>query len=485
MTEVEVREGTGRMGARALVASLVLVVVVAAIVSSLGAPLVPRIAATYQVNVGTAQWSLTITLLAGAVATPLLGRLGDGPHRRRVMLTTLALVAAGCVLAALAAAFWMLLLGRALQGLGLGLMPLAMAVARDHLEESRVRRAVVLLSITTVAGAGIGYPISGALGASVGVDASYWFGAGVVTVVLVVALAVIPQGAHLPRRAADLPGGLLLGSALAAGLVAVSREQYWGWGSPAVLGLLVVAAVLMATWFVVELRVRAPLVDLRLLAHRGVLLADVTAVIAGVGIYMVMSSVSWLLQAPPTGAGGGMGHSALVASCAMVPFSVLSVSTSQLVPRLLGRHADAWLLATGFVFFALSAAGLGWFRGSTVAVFAIMGVCGMGAGCTFSAMPSIIVHAVPGHEVGSAMGFNQVLRTVGYSTGSAASATVLAGHVVPGTTITLASGYDAVAVLSLAVFALGAASSVALGPVRRSGDHVRGADEDLLATPEP
>lgn len=479
------RDGVGRHGRRTLVASLVLVVVVAAIVSSLGAPLVPRIARTYRVSLDAAQWSLTIALLAGAIATPVLGRLGDGPRRRQVMLATLALVATGCVLAAAGTAFWMLLLGRALQGLGLGLMPMAMAVARDHLDESRVRRAVVLLSITTVAGAGVGYPISGALGAFVGVKASYWFGALVVLAVLTVAIGVIPQGGHLPRRRLDLLGGLLLGVAVAAALLTISRGSVWGWWSVEVVVLLATVAVLVVGWALVELRTRSPLVELRLLGRRAVLLADVAALIAGTGIYLLMATVSWLLQSPHQGAGGGFGHSALVAACAMVPFSALSVTSSQLVPRLLNRYDDSWLLATGFGFFALAAVGLVSFRDSTALVFVIMGVCGIGAGCTFSAMPSIIVRAVPGGEVGSAMGFNQVLRTIGYSTGSAASAAVLGAHVVPGTTVTQSTGYDAVGLVCLGVFALGAVSSIVLGLAPRGIRRGRRAAEVLLAAPDP
>jgi hypothetical protein len=191
------------------------------------------------------------------------------------------------------------------------------------------------------------------------------------------------------------------------------------------------------------------------------------------------------LQSPPGLGSGGLGQSTLVAASAMVPFSLLSVASSQVLPRLLGFRDDSWLLATGFVFFAISSVGLGWFRGNTLSVFLIMGICGMGAGCTFSAMPSIIVRAVPGGEVGSAMGFNQVLRTVGYSTGSAASAAVLAAHVAPGTIVTEPAGYDAVAVVGLGVFTVGAIASVILGLAPRGVRRMRRPEDDLLAPPEP
>src|SRR5262249_18512963 len=80
-----------RVGTQAgLTAALVLVVVCVGVVSSLGAPLIPAIAASRNVSPAAAQWSLTVTLLTGAVAAPILGRLGDGPGRREVILATLA-----------------------------------------------------------------------------------------------------------------------------------------------------------------------------------------------------------------------------------------------------------------------------------------------------------------------------------------------------------------------------------------------------------
>jgi MFS family permease len=58
----------------------------------------------------------------------------------------------------------------------------------------------------------------------------------------------------------------------------------------------------------------------------------------------------------------------------------------------------------------------------------MMGLLGIGLGTTFAAIPSLIVHAVPPNETGSALGFYQVVRTVGYSLGSAVAAAILASR---------------------------------------------------------
>ncbi|HEY1644499.1 MAG TPA: hypothetical protein VGG35_27800 [Streptosporangiaceae bacterium] len=112
---------------------MLFIALVVAAVGSPGAPLITSVAADFGVSLASAQWTLTATLLAGAVATPVLGRLGAGPLRRRAVLATLAVVVTGSVLTVAPLGFGWLLAGRAAQGTGLGLTALMMATARDHL----------------------------------------------------------------------------------------------------------------------------------------------------------------------------------------------------------------------------------------------------------------------------------------------------------------------------------------------------------------
>src|SRR5580658_6605259 len=85
---------------RLLVPTLVLSGSLMALVSSLGAPLIPTLARTDGVSLSTGEWILTVTLLTGALATPLMGRLADGPRQRAVILVALGAVVVGCVLSA-------------------------------------------------------------------------------------------------------------------------------------------------------------------------------------------------------------------------------------------------------------------------------------------------------------------------------------------------------------------------------------------------
>jgi predicted MFS family arabinose efflux permease len=106
---------------RRLVSVLVGVTMVTGIISSLGAPLIPSVARTLQISLDSAQWSLTAALLSASVAAPIMGRLGDGPRRRETIIGGLAVVLVGSIVAGLAQSLVVLVVGRAMQGVGLGL----------------------------------------------------------------------------------------------------------------------------------------------------------------------------------------------------------------------------------------------------------------------------------------------------------------------------------------------------------------------------
>src|SRR3954463_6723795 len=217
---------------RALVPVLLFVGTVVAVISSLGAPLVPAIARTMGTSLPDAQWSLTVTLLVGAVATPVVGRLGDGPHRRRVVLVVLGLVTVGGALAALPLGLGWLVAGRALQGFGLGLTPVAIAIARHALTGARSRSTVAALSVTVAAGVGLGYPTAGLIAELGGVHAAFWTGAAISLLALLSAAVVLPSAPDAPARRLDVVGAVLLGAGLAGLLLALGEAETWGLRSP-------------------------------------------------------------------------------------------------------------------------------------------------------------------------------------------------------------------------------------------------------------
>lgn len=436
---------------RALVPVLVFLGMVVAVVSSLGAPLIPTLAATEHVSLATAQWSLTVTLLAGAVATPVMGRLADGPRRREVILGVLALVVLGSVLAALPLGFWWLVTGRALQGVGLGLTSLAIAVASDHVPAARARSAVALLSVTAVAGVGLGYPLTGLIASRFDIHAGFWFGAVISLLALVLAVVVVPSSKGRPAHRLDVLGAALLAAGLAALLLGVSEAEQWGWTSLRLAGTTMASLVLLALWVGHELRVEHPLVALHLLRSRAVLTANLTGLLGGVGMYLLLSLMTRFVQTPRS-AGYGFGSSIVVAGLVLLPFSVSSVIGSRLGQVIAGRFGVDLVLPFGCGIFLIAWTVFLLERSVLWEVLVVMALAGLGVGCTFAAMPGLVMRAVPVSETGSAISVNQVLRTVGYSLGSALTGTVLESATPHGAALPTGDGYTTAAVLGIAIW---------------------------------
>jgi len=454
----------------------------AAIVSSLGAPLIPRLAEQLHVSVSSAQWTLTVTLVVAAVLSPLVGQLGDGRHRTRVLQIGLGIVFAGGAMAAVSLSLPLVIAGRAMQGFGIALMPLTMAAARDRLPKEHAARVIAALSVVGAAGVGLGYPITGLIADHGGVAGAYWFGAGAALVALVLVSWAVPAPLN-PRVGGrlDLPGAVLIGLGLVALLVALDRGAEWGWGSTQTASLIAIGLVLIAVWTAYELRVGHPLVDLRLLRHRAVLSANLSALLLGVTFYSSLVLVTQLVQQPTF----GFGASVLTSGLTLLPLSVLSAAASRTLPWLEHRvgtrpiiPAGAVAAAAASVFFALTATSL-W------QAFVAMGITGIAFGYTFAAIPGLIMTAVPRDQTSSAMGLYQVTRFVGFATGSGLAVTLLRLFGTHGQPNLYAYRATSVTAAAIAIFTAGAAWLLA-GPVVRREEseaaHAYEVREGMLAT---
>ncbi len=454
---------------RFLVGTVLFVALVVAVVGSLGAPLITAVAGSYHVSLVAAQWTLTITLLSGAVATPLLGRLGSGPHRRPVVLATLAVVVAGSLLTVLPVPFAVLLCGRAGQGVGLGLTALMMATARDHLPEPRAAATVAMVSVASTAGIGVGYPLAGLLTDLAGVRGAYALGLAVTAAALLAAALALPGAPARPARPLDLRGALLLTIALLGLLTVISQTSLWQDHTGLAAAVLAASLGLLALWALLEARTADPLVEVRLVRHPAVAAANLVMLTGGVGMYLLLSLITRYVQTPAR-AGYGFGLDTFQAGLVLVPFSLFGFVAGRLVPRLRSRlgapallAAGAGVVLAGFVVFALA-------RSHLAEPLVAISILGFGVGAFSAAMPAIILAATPAAETASAMGVNQVVRSIGFSIGSAVGGLVLAaftGHEFPratGYTVAAWTGTAITAVTLLIALGLGAVSERSARP---------------------
>lgn len=446
-----------------LPAALVLITLVVAVVGSVGAPLITQVAAAYGVPLATAQWTLTITLLTGAVATPVLGRLGSGAMRRPVIVGALAVALCGSVLTVVPLGFAGLLLGRAAQGIALGITAPLMAVARDHFAPERARAIITQISVAATFGIGVGYPLAGWLTDLGGVHLAYLCALFAITSALVLALVVMPPSPRSEPARLDVLGTMLLAAGLGALLISAGTTALWR-SNPAMGGATIaVASALLLWWRSHERRTADPLVDLRTIGTPALILANLITFVGGMGAYLLQTLITRYVQTPPA-AGYGVGGSTLIAGLILLPFAASGVVGGWLAhrgARITGHRAilgsSAAVMWLGFAVFALDHARL-------ADSFIAIAVLGAGAGGFNAAMPSVILRTIRPADTASVMSVNQLVRTVGFSCGSALGGFMLA-TMTPSTAMFPAqSAYSATAWIGAAIMVLTAV--LCLGPNR-------------------
>jgi predicted MFS family arabinose efflux permease len=441
---------------------LIFVALVVSVIGSLGAPLITAVAETYDVQLVSAQWTLTLPLLVAAVLTPVLGRLGSGPHRRPTVLAALGAVVAGGVLTVLPLPFVFLLIGRGIQGVGLGLPALMMAIARDHLPPARATSTVALLSVTATAGIGVGYPLAGLLTDVGGVRLAYGLGLVAAVAALATAWWRIPPSPVGRSAEVDGVGAMLLGLALLVLLFLISQSAIWrsrGWLAAAGLAA---SAVLFTVWARYERRRPNPLVDLRLMRHPAVMGANLFWILGGAGVYLLHTMVTRFVQTPAT-AGYGFAATTFAAGLVLVPFSATGFLAGQFAPWLQRRIRPVLLLGGGSVMTASGFALFATERGHLALTATTTAVAGFGFGIMSAAMPAMILAETPPAETSVAMAANQVIRSIGLASGSALCGLVLAAATPVGGAYPSDAGYTAGAWLGVGLMlaSLGLALAVA------------------------
>ena len=465
-TAARARRPVQRASARYILPVLVFSALCMSIVSTLGTPMVPTISRELGVSLESAQWLLTVTLLVGSVATPIGGRLADGSRRKWVVLGALAIVCLGSAISATIRSFPFFLLGRGMQGVGLAIVPMAIAGARDAMPRQRAREGIAVLSVTTAIGTGLGYPITGLLGERYGYQVPYVMAAVASLVAVGLLWKTLPETNSGRSSHLDLPGAALLSAALVCLLLAISEGRGWGWSSPGIIALALGAVAFTALWVVVELRTREPLVELRLALNPLVMSANVTAFLMGMGLFAVSSLVSRYVQTPEA-AGYGFGAGLLVAGLMLMPLSIGSMASTRLSRWLNSRLGWQWVLPIGAGIVGLTGVLLAVARSEPWQILLAVALLGLGISTTFAAMPALIIRAVPPHETGSATGLNAVLRSIGGSIGSAASIALLSTTVPIGGHLPTNTGYT-IAFLAGAVSCLGAVAAAVLLTPRNS-----------------
>ena len=436
-----------------------------ALLQSLVVPALPQIQASLHTSESAVGWVLTAYLLSASVATPILGRLGDMYGKERLLMIVLLMLALGTLISAVASSLWLMLLGRVIQGAGGGIFPLAFSIIRDEFPNERVPGAIGLVSSLLGIGGGAGVVFAGVVTENLSYHWLFWFPLGLIALTAWLTWRYIPESpvktpADINYRAAGL---MTVG--ISAVLLAITETSTWGWGSPKTLGLLAVGVLVIAAWIREELRSREPLVDMRMMAIRGVWTTNTVAFLIGVGMYSSFILLPELVQEPARS--GGFDASVVVSGLYLLPATIAITVVGQMSGILERRIGSRGSLIGGALFALASYALLVLDRSQPFEVFVAAGLLGIGIGLSFSAMANLIVQNVRQEQTGVATGMNAVTRTLGGAFGGQVAATLLASNLGAGD-IPTSNGFTLSFLMCL--IALMGALAFALAVPRRSAN---------------
>ncbi|OYD70757.1 MFS transporter [Rhodococcus sp. OK302] len=419
-----------RRSSRLITLILCLSGTVVALQQTMVIPLLPDFPKILGVSSDNASWLVTVTLLTSAVATPIVSRLADMFGKRRMMLISMTMIVIGSLIAAVGGTFLTLLIGRALQGFAISMIPVGISIMRDELPKEKVASATALMSATLGIGSALGLPLSGFIFEQFGWEAIFWLSA-VVGVLLIVAVAVvIPESSVRTRGKFDFLGAILLSIALTSLLLAISKGARWGWTSEPTILMFGLGFAVLALWFPYELRVTQPMVDLRTSAKRPVLLTNVASALVGFSMYANNLSTTQQLQMPKI-SGYGFELGVMAAGLCMIPAGLAMVFFAPVSAKITKGFGAKITLMVGGAVLALAYVARVFLTGSIPLIVISAAVVSIGTAIAYSAMPMLIMRSVPITETASANGLNSLLRSVGTSMSSAVVAAMLTAMVIP------------------------------------------------------
>lgn len=408
-----------------IVAVLAFAGIVVSLMQSLVIPLVPQLPQLLDASAADTTWAITATLLAGAVAVPTVGRLGDMYGKRRMLVLSIVLLVAGSVVGALATSLVPMIVARTLQGLAAGVIPLGISIMRDELPAERLGGATALMSASLGVGGALGLPVAALIADNADWHVLFWTAAVLGAVALALVLTLVPESSVRAGGRFDLIGAVGISAGLIMLLLAVSKGADWGWASPLTLGLGLGSVVVFVAWGAFELRTPGPLVDLRTLVRRQVLLTNIASLLFGFAMFAMSLVFPQVIQLPEE-TGYGLGQSLLVVGLVMAPSGLVMMAVAPLSARISATAGPKWSLMLGAL---LVAAGYGIGIAALDEVWQLVVisiVVGAGIGVAYGAMPSLVMGAVAASETASANSLNTLMRSIGTSLSSAVAGVVLA-----------------------------------------------------------
>lgn len=368
-------------------------------------------------------WLLTSFMLTAATCTVVAASLGDVYGRRRVLVGLLIVACTGSLLSFASPDFDLIIVGRILQGVSMGILPLCYGLLRDFSSTDETAKGVGLLNGMYVGGIALGLLAGGLI-----IDHGHWqniflVSAGTALLAIILTLLIVPPSAPLSKsRRIDYWGALLLMPGTALPFLSIDRFQKVSWAALEPWALLVVGIALLVVWVRHERRHPDPLVDLSQFQRWPIVAANLAmlAVFAGPTLFAIvllpmLTQPEWTIV--------GLGLTATAAAMLKIPSNIVGAFVGALNGYLTRRFGAARVAALAALLLALTWIVLSFEHRSIWLIGFVMIFC---LACPlvaiFAALTTIIISEAPPEKATQMAAVLQVTKSLGFAVGAQAIA---------------------------------------------------------------
>jgi MFS family permease len=429
-------------------------------------PAIPDLITDFNVSYSMSSWILTSYLIAGAVMTPIAGKLSDIYGKKKILLTIMVIYAIGVSMAGFASNIYFMIFARVIQGIGMSMFPIAFSIIRDQFPREKISIGQGVISSMFASGAVIGLTIGGIIVQNYGWQSTFFTIIPItITLLLVIWRFIhiidsrgeeqvqkrsrILEGDNISKTSSgddnvtlpkasnqiDIKGAITLaitvasfllvltlletsGSNLEAVSVSNGKDSYPSNdnSSALVLPFLIIGIVSFAFFVIIERREKHPLVDFKLMLHKSILPANLIIMLVGFSMFMVFQTVPILVRNPEP---VGFGEDAISAGKVQLPFAIVLLifgPTSGFIVSKLGSLKPiifgTFMTTAGFI-------GLFMFHSTELLVSANLGILSTGLSLTSVGAMNVIILSTPTQFSGISLGMSSLMRIVGASIGPA------------------------------------------------------------------
>ncbi|HKU83937.1 MAG TPA: MFS transporter [Candidatus Nitrosocosmicus sp.] len=428
-------------------------------------PAIPTLINDFDVSYGSSSWILTSYLIAGAVMTPIAGKLSDIYGRKKVLLIIMAIYTVGVSLGGFANDFLTMIIARTIQGIGLGMFPIAFSIIRDQFPRERISITTGIITSMFAAGSVIGLSVGGLIIHEFGWKMTFFT---IIPISILLLLMIrkyvnvsdnnnlkeedkkqvdkhtkllknsankIPKKKQMIYSQIDIKGSILLAITIVSFLLSLTYLQTSpdqnasnisgnATASPysslvQIAPFLAIGATSLFFFVQLERRIKYPLINFKIFLRPPILLSNMIIMIVGLSMFMVFQTIPILVQSPEP---IGFGENAINTGKIQLPFAIVLLIFGPTSGFIISKLGSIKPMIIGTVLTAAGFSILLLFHSTEISISIGLAILSTGLSLASVGAVNVTILSTPIEFTGVTMGISTMLRIVGSSIGPALAA---------------------------------------------------------------